>query len=86
MKDRVCFQCEIPGKTSNLYGYEICDRCQSSLRLHADKTILKNAESYRGKLDSYEEEVVHRLESMEKNFAKTKIKLLHILERLTELT
>ena len=71
---------------SNLYGYYFCDRCQSKLGLHSDKTILKNADSYdQSKPISYEDEVIRRLQFMEKDFVKKRVKLLHILERLGEL-
>ena len=47
---------------------------------------MKNAEKYdQSKPVSYEEEVVERLENMEKNYVRSKVKLLHILERLAEL-
>ena len=87
MQEQVCCQCGSPSKLSNLYGYAFCKRCESELRLHSDRTILKNAKSYNETNSvSYEDEVVRRLSSMEKNFAKARVKLLHILERLTELT
>lgn len=86
MKEDACSQCETPGKTTNLYGYVFCERCASKLRLHADNTILKNADTYRGKQESYEADVIHRLTSLEKSFIQTRVKLLHILERLGELT
>jgi len=86
MKQKVCCQCEAHGQMSNLYGYSFCDRCQSKLGLHSDKTILRNADSYdQSNPISYEEEVVHRLQIMEKDFVKKRVKLLHILERLGEL-
>ena len=87
MKEQVCCQCESRRRLTHLYGYAFCERCESKLRLHSDETVLKNAESYdETKFTSYEDEVVHRLAAIEKNFAKTKVKLLHILDRLTELT
>jgi hypothetical protein len=85
MTQNICCQCGAHGQT-NLYGYIFCDRCESKLGLHSDATILKNAESYQqSKPISYEDEVVRRLQIMEKDFAKRKVKLLHILERLSEL-
>lgn len=55
--------------------------------MHSDKTILKNADVYAtSKSISYEEEVVERLQKMDRDFIKAKVKLMHILERLGELT
>ena len=86
MKQKSCCQCEAHDQIANLYGYYFCDRCQSKLGLHSDKTILKNAALYdQSKPISYEDEVVNRLQFMEQDFVKRKVKLLHILERLSEL-
>ena len=86
MKQKSCCQCEAHDQITNLYGHDFCDRCKSKLGLHSDKTILKNAESYdQSKPISYEDEVVRRLQIMEKDVVKQKVKLLHILERLCEL-
>jgi hypothetical protein len=86
MKPNVCCQCGTHGQIINLYGYAFCDHCRSKLGLHSDATIRKNAESYdKSNPISYEAEVLRRLEIMEKDFAMRKVKLLHILERLSEL-
>ena len=82
-----CSQCGAQSKLSNLYGFVFCVRCESKLGLHSDKTILKNADGYAtSKPVSYEEEVVERLQKMDRDFIKAKVKLMHILERLGELT
>lgn len=87
MNENVCSQCEAADKLENLYGFYFCPRCESKLGLHSDKTILKNAEKFAAaNPTSYEDEVVRRLQKMDRDFAKTKVKLLHILERLAELT
>jgi hypothetical protein len=86
MPKPACCQCSRSSNTANIYGYVFCDRCTAKLGLHSDKTILKNSDKYDGDHASYEEEVVHRIEAMEKSYIKTKIKLMHILERLAELT
>lgn len=87
MNKKVCSQCEASGKLENLYGFYFCARCESKLGLHTDKTILKNAEKFGAANPiSYEDEVVRRLQKMERDVAKAKVKLLHILERLAELT
>ena len=87
MVEQVCCQCERRGPVKNFYGYNFCVRCEAKFGLHTDKTIRKNAESYaRSESIAYEDEVVQRLQAMEKNFVQTKVKLLHILERLGEMT
>ena len=84
--DNRCCQCGDARKLKNLYGYKFCSACESKLGLHQDKTILKNAERFAATKDhSYEQEVVQRLQTMERDFATTKVKLMHILERLNEL-
>lgn len=86
MNQNECCQCEARGRLSNLYGYYFCDGCLSKLGLHSDKTILQNADKYeQSKTIVYHDEVIRRLQLMERDFAKKKVKLLHILERLSEL-
>lgn len=86
MNQSVCCQCDGRGESVQLYGYLFCDRCYSKLRLHSDKTIARNAELHeRSQVDSYENELIRRLQTMERNYAKGRVKLLHILERLSEL-
>ena len=87
MSEPACCQCESRTRLQNLYGYCFCDSCQASLGLHSDKTILKNASKWsQTKSTSYEDEVTDRLLRLEKDFARTKVKLFHILARLGELT
>ena len=86
MKPRVCCQCESRGGTVNLYDYHFCAECESSLKLHSKETILKNSKSCNlPEPFTYGDEVAERLQTMEKDFIKKKVKLLHILERLREL-
>lgn len=85
IQENRCCQCGDARKLKNLYGYNFCSACESKLGLHQDKTILKNAARFAAtKEHSYEREVVERLQRMEKDFATTKVKLMHILERLNE--
>ena len=87
MNRAVCCQCEAQAQLTQLHGYSFCATCLSKLALHADRTILKNAAKYQDSRNgSYEDEVVSRLQKMDKDFAKNRVKLLHILERLSELT
>jgi hypothetical protein len=86
MQNEVCCQCEDRCTTVERYGFLFCGECESKLGLHSDKTILKNAKSC-GLPEpfTYEDEVTDRLQTMEKDFIKKKVKLLHILDRLREL-
>jgi hypothetical protein len=81
IKDK-CSQCGDPG--SNLYGYIICDSCKSKLGLFTDDTIKTHVALYKNssKKRSYEEEINYRLDFLEKDLIKKRIKLLHIKERL----
>ncbi len=79
----LCFQCGRIGK--DLCGITVCDSCKSRLGLFTDETIKKHISLYKAKGRSYEEEIARRLDFIEKDFIKKKIKLLHIQERLKEL-
>ncbi len=79
----LCFQCGSQGK--DLCGFTVCDSCKSKLGLFTDETIKKHIALYKAKGRSYEAEIARRLDFIEKDFAKKKIKLLHIQERLKEL-
>ena len=80
---KICFQCGRPGK--DLCGFTICDSCKSRLSLFTDETIKKHIALYTAKGRSYEAEIARRLDFIEKDYIKKKIKLLHIQERLKEL-
>ncbi len=81
-----CCQCESSNQVDGLYGYPFCRRCQTQLNLFTDATISKHVSLYEAsKPNSYEAEVLARLQAIEKNFGKQKVKLLHILDRLSEL-
>ncbi len=84
-KVKKCFQCGEDG--SELYGYTICDSCRSKLGLFSDETIGKHISLYDKpiKKRSYEEEIKFRLDFIEKEYTKKRIKLLHILERLKDI-
>lgn len=83
---KTCCQCEATGPVDRVYGFDFCSLCRSQLGLHTDKTIQKNASLYRqAKSVAYEVEVLNRLHSMEKDYIKKRVKLLHILARLDEL-
>jgi len=83
-KSKKCFQCGEDG--NELYGYIICDSCRSKLGLFSDETIEKHISIYDkpAKKRTYEEEIKYRLDFIEKEYTKKRIKLLHILERLKQ--
>jgi len=76
--EKTCFQCG--NKGANMYGYTICDSCKSKLKLFTDETIRKHIALYRKptKDRSYEEEIRFRLDFVEKDYIRKRIKLLHI--------
>ncbi len=71
-----CFNCDRPGQ--ELYGYPICDKCKESLRLFSDATIRKQMST---NPQGYISELVARLEVVESEYIKSKIKLNYLLER-----
>lgn len=88
-----CFHCKTQNtkNISNLYGFEVCSDCMPKLGLLTDNTIQKHVLAYRkAQLDvpenpSYKEEVDFRLASMEQDYIKKRLKLLHIQARIREL-
>ncbi len=58
-----------------MYGYTICDSCKSKLGLFRDETIKRYGKNL-GK------EVERRLDLLERDYKKKRIKLLYIKERL----
>jgi hypothetical protein len=75
-----CFQCGAEG--SDICGYVMCEACKSKMGLFTDKTVQKHNAEYAKKGLSYEQEVKRRLDVMEKDYLKKRIKLLSILESL----
>ena len=87
MNQNTCCQCQSNSRLTNLYGFNFCQLCEAKLKLHSDKTILKNSQlPDESEFLSYEEELVERLAKLERDYIKAKVKLTHILERLSELT
>ncbi len=80
-----CFQCGQPG--AELFGYPICETCKAQLGLFTDATIQKHIAGYQqpGRERTYEQEIQYRLEFMEKDYIKKRIKLLYIQERVRDL-
>lgn len=77
-----CSLCGSPG--SKIFDYIICDSCKTKLGLFTDDTIKKHIALYKksDKMRSYKDEVRYRLNFIEKDYIKKRIKLLHILDRL----
>jgi len=75
-----CFNCGKKGK--NLYGYIICDSCKSRLGLFKDETIEKYASK---NPEKFSKDIDYRLDFIEKDFKKKRIKLLYIQEQLKHL-
>ena len=71
-----CILCGSEG--SLLHGYVICDGCKNNLRLFSEETVKKQMSKYKG----YEKEIKRRLEYIEKDYIKKKIKLLDVLEKI----
>jgi hypothetical protein len=78
----ICFQCGNPG--GNMFGYYICDSCKAKLGLFTDEKIKQHITLFANstKKRSYIEEINYRLNFIENDYIKKKIKLLHILERI----
>lgn len=79
-------ECEICGEvhpTETIYSYNICSKCESTLGLFSDKTIIKHIETgiYESK-KAYIQEIDRRLKIMKQDYIKKRIKLLHISDRL----
>jgi hypothetical protein len=82
---KACFQCK-KTNTTNLYGYDICDSCKSDLKLFTGATIKKHTKRFQeSETISYKQSIKNRLEEVEIKYAKAKIKLLDIQEKLNRL-
>lgn len=81
-----CFACGAEG--SDMFGYIICDACKEKLGLFTDATIARHISTFAklGKKPSYAKEISSRLDFVEKDYIKKKIKLQYILERIKELS
>lgn len=81
-----CFNC---GAKTNykMFDYVICEDCFQKLRLFNDETIKRqNAEFKSTDLaETYVDELARRIEFLEKDYLKKKIKLLYIKDRLSKL-
>ncbi len=72
-----CFLCGDEGK--DFYGYIICKSCKSKLGLYTDDWVKKH-DSH-----SFRKEIDKRLEILDEDYKKKRIKLLHIKERLKKI-
>ena len=71
-----CFNCKNPGIL--IFEYIICDSCKKKLGLFTDKKL----KEYIKKDPNFKKEINRRLDFIEKDYIKKKIKLLYIKERL----
>jgi hypothetical protein len=78
---KTCFNC---GKTTteNMHGYPICDSCKTKLKLFSDNTIKKH---YLKNPEKFSKEIDRRLDFIEKDHIKKKIKLLNVKEQLKKI-
>lgn len=76
----VCFFCKNPG--NKLFDYYVCTDCEKKLGLLSEKTISRHNDSYKKKNKSFEDEIKYRLDFIEKDYVKKRIKLLHIRSKL----
>lgn len=76
-----CDLCGTKSDLEDLYDYTICNSCKSDLRLFADKSIKR----FMTKNKDLEKEMKGRLEFLDKDYIKKRIKLLHVLERMAQL-
>ncbi len=83
-KGQICSQCGSKEKLEVLYGYPFCQPCKIKLGLFTDNTIKRHFKTYLESNKSYEADIKHRLEFIEHDFIKKKVKLLHILDRLND--
>jgi hypothetical protein len=78
--DRSCFNCDKKG--GDFLGYVICEQCKSKLRLFTESTIKEYLEK---DPIGFPKEITRRLELLDKDYIKKKIKLLHIKSTINKL-
>lgn len=76
----VCVFCNKPA--NKLFDYYVCTDCEKKLGLLSEKTIDRHNDPYKKKDKSFEDEIKYRLDFIEKDYVKKRIKLLHILSKL----
>lgn len=83
IKNNYCFNCNENrnDQLKHVFGYTICEHCFTKLRLLSQKTI----KSHNDSKENYSQEVNDRLIEMERDYIKTRIKLLAIQESLKKI-
>ena len=76
-----CFQCGRKG--FDMFGHTICNSCKSKLKFFTDSTIKKY---YLKNPEKFSREIKTRLEKLEKDYIKKKIKLLHVQKQIKNIT
>ncbi len=86
MIKKSCFQCGAKEENKNLHGYPVCQTCKSKLKLFTDEKIGEFITEYKkNKKHSLEAEMKQRLDILEKDYIRKKIKLLHVLARIKKI-
>lgn len=88
-----CDQCgnKNAGQLVELFEYTVCQSCKAILGLLKDETIRKHVKRYAKAQEevpenpSYANEVSYRIDILAENYIKTRIKLLHIQQRLQQM-
>jgi hypothetical protein len=86
-----CTLCNSKNEVELLFDYPVCGKCKKRMGLFQDATIKKYyLEFEQGLKDgtkdiSFEGEMKRRLDYIEKDYIKKKIKLLHVLDRLGQI-
>ena len=85
-KSKTCFRCEKDCADLEMYGYFVCQQCKSKLGLFRDETIKKYVLSDKfGSKASFVKEIQRRLDFVDKDYIRKRIKLLHVQERLKKI-
>lgn len=81
-----CFNCQGSKQTvSVFFGYPVCDKCKRGLGLYKDETIKRHRDQYKGKEESFNQEVKKKLDDLKRTTIRKSIKLMHIQKKLLEL-
>lgn len=78
MSIKTCFRCHKKENLNKLYDFSICNTCKQELTLMTNETIKKHLQNN----PSFKKEAQSKLDILETEYARKKIKLLHILEKI----
>jgi hypothetical protein len=79
-----CSLCDSTTGIEKLYGYNICGLCKSKIRLFSKDSVKRFKTNYKKKpgRPTIEDDIKYRLDYIEKDFIKKKIKLMDMLDKL----